>query len=468
MSADDQLPPTSRVRRGGELGKLAAHNVARRVRSRAAGVGATRDDRASRAERDALSAAEELITVLGSMKGAAMKVGQFLSLLDLGMVPPEARDTFNQKLAILRDNAPRVATDTMLDVVRQELGDGMSQISHIDREPIAAASIGQVYRATLTDGREVAIKVQYPGIDRVVRADLKNLAVALRLYKGLLPTADPQSFVREITGDLLSELDYRAEAVNHRRLTDHYAGHPFIQIPDVIESLCTAKVLTTELIKGIAFDEVTTLDTDTRNQVGEVIYRFYCGSIHTESSFCGDPHPGNVMLADDGRVAFLDFGSCKTMSSTALRLEQRALIAARGRDAAEVGQILRQGDVLISEETITDDDVLAYVLDSTCWHMDDTDVTITPDIANAAMIAAVHPSTEYAGPAREQRFPEENLIARRVEFYTCAMLGQLRATANWFRIEGEWLTGAEPDTELGQIDQWWRHRTFGDPAPQRR
>jgi hypothetical protein len=286
--------------------------------------------------------------------------------------------------------------------------------------------------------------------------------MALRLYKGLLPTVDPQSFVREITGDMLSELDYRAEAVNHRRLADRYDGHPFIQIPDVVESLCTSKVLTSELVTGIPFDEITTLDTDTRDQVGEVIYRFYCGSIHTDATFCGDPHPGNVMLADDGRVAFLDFGSCKTMSREALLLERRALIAAREGDAAGVAQILRQGDVLISEESIGDNDVLAYVRDSTWWHMDDTEITITPEVANGVMIAAVHPATEYGGAAREQRFPEEHLIARRVEFYTCAMLGQLRATANWHRIEAEWLTGADPDTELGQVDQWWRRRTFSD------
>ncbi|MCK0517062.1 AarF/ABC1/UbiB kinase family protein [Williamsia sp. DF01-3] len=462
MTGDDQLPPTSRVRRGSELGKVAAHSVARRVRSRAAGVGATPDERRSRAELDALAAADELITVLGSMKGAAMKVGQFLSMMDLGMVPAHARDGFHRKLAILRDNAPQVSSETMLEVVRNELGSNMSRIEFIDPAPIAAASIGQVYQARLMDGRDVAIKVQYPGIDRVVRADLKNLAMALRLYKGLLPTVDPQSFVREISGDMLSELDYRAEAANHRRLADRYAGHPFIQIPDVVESLCTSKVLTSELITGIPFDEITTLDADTRDQVGEVIYRFYCGSIHTDATFCGDPHPGNVMLADDGRVAFLDFGSCKTMSANARDLERRAVIAARAGDAAEVAQVLRQGHVLISEESIDDADVLSYVRDATWWHTDDAELTITPDIANGVMISAVHPATEYGSAAREQHFPEDNLIARRVEFYTCAMLGQLRATANWCRIEAEWLTGAEPETELGQIDLWWRRRTFSD------
>lgn len=415
-----------------------------------------------RAENDALAAADELITVLGTMKGAAMKVGQFLSLLDLDMVPRSARSSFNHKLAILRDNAPRVSNDTMLAVLRGELGSAMSEIADIEPEPIAAASIGQVYRARLHDGRDVAIKVQYPGIDRVVRSDLKNLAIALRLYKRLLPTADPQSFVREVTGNILAELDYEAEADNQRRLADRYHDHPFVQIPNVIESLSTSKVLTTELVKGIRFSAIAELDAETRDQVGEVIYRFYCGSIHTDGTFCGDPHPGNVLLADDGRVAFLDFGSSKTMSKAALRLEREALVAARSGDAAAVARVLRNGGVLINEESIIDDDVLAYVRDSTWWHMEDAPLTITPAVANAAAVAAVHPATAYAGPARNQLFPEEHLMARRVEFYTCAMLGQLGATANWFRIEGEWLSGADPETELGQVDQWWRRRTFSD------
>jgi predicted unusual protein kinase regulating ubiquinone biosynthesis (AarF/ABC1/UbiB family) len=455
-------PSTSALRRGGELGKVAAHTAIRRVRSRAATLGGSPDEQRRRAENDALAAADELITVLGSMKGAAMKVGQFLSLLDLGMVPPAARPAFTQKLAILRDNAPRVSSETMLGVVRAELGDAMSAFAEIDPEPIAAASIGQVYRARLTDGRDVAVKVQYPGIDRVVRSDLKNLAVALRLYKRLLPTVDPQSFVREVTGNIIAELDYEAEADNQRRLAVRYQGHPFIQIPDVIESLCTSKVLTTEFVNGIGFDEVTGLDSETRDQVGEVIYRFYCGSIHTDATFCGDPHPGNIMLADDGRVAFLDFGSSKTMSKRALQLERSALIAARAGNATKVAQILRRGDILVDEDNITDADVLAYVNDSTWWHMEDVTLTITPQIANTAMVAAVHPAHEYAEPARRQRFPEEHLMARRVEFYTCAMLGQLGASANWFRIESEWLTGAAPETELGQVDQWWRERTFSD------
>ena len=453
-------PSTSALRRGGELGKVAAHTAIRRVRSRAATLGGSPDEQRRRAENDALAAADELITVLGSMKGAAMKVGQFLSLLDLGMVPAAARPAFTQKLAILRDNAPRVSSETMLGVVRAELGDAMSAFAEIDPEPIAAASIGQVYRARLTDGRDVAVKVQYPGIDRVVRSDLKNLAVALRLYKRLLPTVDPQSFVREVTGNIIAELDYAAEADNQRRLAVRYQGHPFIQIPDVIENLCTSKVLTTEFVNGISFDEVTGLDSETRDQVGEVIYRFYCGSIHTDATFCGDPHPGNIMLADDGRVAFLDFGSSKTMSKRALQLERSALIAARAGNATKVAQILRRGDILVDEDDITDADVLAYVNDSTWWHMEDVTLTITPQIANTAMVAAVHPAHEYAEPARRQRFPEEHLMARRVEFYTCAMLGQLGASANWFRIESEWLTGAAPETELGQVDQWWRERTF--------
>src|SRR5436309_5876108 len=133
------------------------------------------------------------------MKGAAMKLGQVLSFLDVGLVPEEYRDEFQRKLAALRDAAPNVAFKDMRKVIEEELGESLKEeFAEFDEEPVAAASIGQVYRARLHDGREVAVKVQYPGVAAAVRSDMQNLGLILRLAKRIAPGLDPQAIGREI------------------------------------------------------------------------------------------------------------------------------------------------------------------------------------------------------------------------------------------------------------------------------
>src|SRR3989440_8422816 len=149
------------------------------------------------------------------MKGAAMKLGQVLSFLDVGLVPEEYRDEFQRKLAALRDAAPNVAFKDMRKVIEEELGESLKEeFAEFDEEPVAAASIGQVYRARLHDGREVAVKVQYPGVAAAVRSDLKNLGLLLRLVRRALPGIDTDSIATEIRVRVGEELDYQLEAAN--------------------------------------------------------------------------------------------------------------------------------------------------------------------------------------------------------------------------------------------------------------
>src|SRR5437764_4765062 len=144
----------------------------------------------------------------------------------------------------------------MRQVIEGELGEPLQDVfEEFEEEPIAAASIGQVYRARLTDGREVAVKVQYPGVAAAVRADLQNLGLILRLAKRIAPGMDPQAIGQEIRNRVGEELDYELEAQNQRTLARIFRGHPFIFIPDVITSLSRERVLVSEFVKGVGFED---------------------------------------------------------------------------------------------------------------------------------------------------------------------------------------------------------------------
>jgi predicted unusual protein kinase regulating ubiquinone biosynthesis (AarF/ABC1/UbiB family) len=230
--------PTSRVGRTARIGGLAAGQAIRQAGTRAANVTRNEEGRKVALEKRQIEAAEQIVAALGTMKGAAMKLGQVLSFLDVGLVPEEYREEFQHKLAALRDAAPNVAFKDMRKVIEEELDEPLKEtFAEFNEEPVAAASIGQVYRARLQDGREVAVKVQYPGVAAAVRADMQNLGLILRLAKRIAPGLNPQAIGREISERIHDELDYELEAQNQRTLARIFRGHPFIVIPEVITSL---------------------------------------------------------------------------------------------------------------------------------------------------------------------------------------------------------------------------------------
>src|ERR671931_1275941 len=201
------------------------------------------------------------------MKGAAMKLGQTMSFLDVGLVPEEYREEFQRKLGKLRDAAPNVRFDDMRKVIESELEGPLKEtFATFDPEPVAAASIGQVYRATLPDGRDVAVKVQYPGVGAAVRADMQNLGMILRLMKRIAPGLDPKSMAAEIRSRIDEELDYELEAQNQRTLARIYRGHPFIVIPDVVTSLSRERVIVSEFVSGRGFEEMKQLPDEDRDR----------------------------------------------------------------------------------------------------------------------------------------------------------------------------------------------------------
>ena len=253
--------PKARISRGGKLGRLAAEQAVRTAGTRLSMIGRSKRAKSILAERATIESADQLVTVLGGMKGAAMKLGQMLSVLDLDMVPVSHRERFREKLAALRDHAPTVSFSSMRDVIQSDIGPLAATFADFDETPIAAASIGQVYRAKLRDGRDVAVKVQYPGVDTAIKADMRNLALFAKLGKTVWPTLGASGFLEEIARNIESELDYLREARTQHYVSQNYSGHPFIQIPDSIPELSGARVLVTEYIDGMSFDALRTVRT---------------------------------------------------------------------------------------------------------------------------------------------------------------------------------------------------------------
>jgi predicted unusual protein kinase regulating ubiquinone biosynthesis (AarF/ABC1/UbiB family) len=448
---DDDKIPTSRVARTTKVGRLAAGQAVRQFGTRAANL-ARSDEKAQAAlDRRQVQTAEQIVAVLGTMKGAAMKLGQVMSFLDVGLVPEEFREEFQNKLAALRDAAPKVSFQQMKKVVEQEYEEPLDEVFEtFDPVPIAAASIGQVYKARMHDGRDVAVKVQYPGVASAVRADMQNLGMILRLMKRIAPGLDPQALGDEIRARIDEELDYELEASNQRSLARIFRGHPFIVVPDVVTRLSRERVVVSEFVSGRGFEEIKQLPQEERDRIGEIIFRFYFGCMYRHHQFSGDPHPGNSLLLDDGRMAFLDFGLFKRIPAEVSEFElQVQRLGGEGR-STELIELLHKGGFIGDPSFYTEDKIMAQFQDLTWWYTTDEEILLTPEIATEVMIQMSDPRSRHWGSMRHETLPPDHLFGRRLETLTLAVLGQLRAQANWHRITREWVYGDEPVTELGR------------------
>jgi predicted unusual protein kinase regulating ubiquinone biosynthesis (AarF/ABC1/UbiB family) len=453
MARENEKIPTSRARRTATVATLAASEAVKQFGTRAANVARSDDAAEVAMSRRQLETAKQIVAVLGTMKGAAMKLGQVMSFLDVGLVPEEHREEFQAELAKLRDAAPTVSFKQMRRVIEDDLEESIDEVfAEFDPEPIAAASIGQVYRARLAaDGREVAVKVQYPGVAGAVRADMQNLDMIMRLLKRMTPGLDVKAVTTEIRERIEEELDYELEAQNQRSLARIFAGHPFIVVPEVVSSLSRERVLVSDFVSGVGFEELKTRSQAERDRLGEIVFRFFLGCLYRHRQFSGDPHPGNFLLLDDGRVAFLDFGLFKRMDAPAVELELACQRAVVEEDAATLHSLLSESGFLPEPERVDPENLLAFISDAIWWYTtSDREVQLTPEIATKVMIESSDPRSTHFREMRHQDMRPEHLFGRRMEMLTLAVLSQLRARANWHRIAREWIYGDEPVTELGR------------------
>jgi predicted unusual protein kinase regulating ubiquinone biosynthesis (AarF/ABC1/UbiB family) len=467
VARENDKIPTSRARRTATVATLAASEAVKQFGTRAANVARGEEASEEALARRQLETAKQIVAVLGTMKGAAMKFGQVMSFLDVGLVAEEHRDEFQRELAKLRDAAPTVSFKQMRRVIEDDLEEPIKDIfASFQEEPIAAASIGQVYKAELHDGREVAVKVQYPGVAGAVRADLQNLDMIMRLLKRMTPALDVKAITEEIRERIVEELDYELEAQNQRSLARIFAGHPFIVVPDVITELSRERVLVSEFVRGVGFEELKDRPQAERDRIGEIVFRFFLGCLYRHRQFSGDPHPGNFLLMEDGRVAFLDFGLFKRLGAEPVELELACQRAVVENDATALHELLAQSGFLPEPERVDPDHLLAFIRDAIWWYTTaDEPVQLSPEVATQVMIESSDPRSSHFREMRHQVMRPEHLFGRRMEMLTLAVLSQLRARANWHRIAREWMYGDEPATELGRAEaEFYGHsgiRTVG-------
>ena len=291
-----------------------------------------------------------------------MKVGQVLSTIDFAALPEDEREEFKQTLAQLRDDVPPLPFKRLEKLLREELGEKPSAVfAEFEEEAFAAASIGQVHRAVTLEGRPVAVKVQYPGVAEAVETDLRNLSLLLPLVRRLAPGLDVKALYAELRERIAEELDYELEAQHQRAVSRAHRDHPFAYVPEVFTELSSRRVLVTELIEGARFEEVKRRDEATRDRVGEIVFRFYFGLVHYMRRVSGDPHPGNYLLLDDGRIGFLDFGLMRVLDEAHMERENAVALAMDRHDPQALHAALTAGGYLPEPDTFDPDDLFAQI-----------------------------------------------------------------------------------------------------------
>jgi predicted unusual protein kinase regulating ubiquinone biosynthesis (AarF/ABC1/UbiB family) len=311
--------------------------------------------------------AEQLFRTLGELKGGAMKFGQQLSVLEAAL-PDELAAPYREQLTRLQDSAPPMPTQTVRDSLARDLGpDWRERLVWLDGAPTAAASIGQVHKGRWHDGREVAVKVQYPGAGAALRADLRQLARLARTVGPLVPGVEIKPLVEELQARAVDELDYALEADAQRAFAEAFRDDPDIVVPDVVDVGET--VLITEWLDSPASLAQVIRDgtPEQRDHYGELLVRFLFSGPSRTGMLHADPHPGNYRIlpgpaGEPGRLGVLDFGAVARLENAALPEAMGRLIRIAGlQDREALLEGLRREGFVKETISIDPDLVLDYL-----------------------------------------------------------------------------------------------------------
>lgn len=404
--------------------------------------------------------AERYTELLGHSKGALMKAGQMLSFVSASpAVPAEFQSIYQAALTRLRDDAPPMAPELARVVLEHELGRrAEGAFAEFDWEPLAAASIGQVHAARLHDGREVAVKIQYPGVADAIRADLKNtqllvtfLTLLTSLYTRRL-NADVRVAARDMSARIGEELDYRLEAANQVEFAEYYRGHPFIHVPEVIGELCAPRVLTQELRLGRSWSEALGAEQELRDQWAEAIWRFVYGSHDRLGMINVDPHPGNYLFHDDGSVSFLDFGCVQRFPRDRTEMVRTIVRACVRGDVLGTWRACVEAGYWRSSDPVSPEEVFSWWHEPFRYLWGEQPFTFTPEYAASWIEHRFSPTGPSANALRYLTMLNDCVAWTRIEMALMSVIAQLRAGAHWGAIAAEGLENAAPLTAMGKLD----------------
>ncbi|GAA1847061.1 AarF/ABC1/UbiB kinase family protein [Pseudonocardia ailaonensis] len=385
--------------------------------------------------------AEQLFAVLGRLKGGAMKVGQALSVYE-PMIPAEIAGPYREALTRLQAEGPTMPAREVHRVLADQLGRGWrSRFRAFDDEPTAAASVGQVHRAVWQDGREVAVKVQYPGAGEALAADLRTLERFAAILTLIVPALDAKALLRELRARMLDELDYRAEADRQRLFAREFAGSSLV-VPRVVAS--APAVIVSEWLDGVPLGSLIGAGVDgaTRDRWATTIVEAMFSSPARLGMLHADPHPGNFLVLRDGRLAMIDFGAVAALpDGFPPALAGLFTHLARG-DADAMMALLRAegfaGADVRAEEVLRYVGALADPLRTERFHLHREWMREQGDrVVNLR-------SRAFRETGRRLSLPPEHLLVVRVLSGWLNILAQLDCTVGLRGIAREWVPGFAP------------------------
>ena len=389
-------------------------------------------------------AAEQVFAVLGELKGGAMKVGQALSVFEAGM-PDKYAEPFREALTKLQSEAPPMPAAEVERVLDAQLGlRWRERFSEFDGEAAAAASIGQVHRAVWSDGREVAVKVQYPGADEALRSDLRQLRRLAPLLRPLNPGTDIRGIIDELYDSTVSELDYRTEADTQRVFSAAFRDDRQFHVPAVLAS--APKVLVTEWADGRALSRISADGSpEERDLAGELLTEFQFSSPVRARLMHGDPHPGNFLLADDGRLVVLDFGAAIPLPEGIPTVLTSMMRHALADDAVQLVKVMTRAGY-VGRGGLDPADATAFLnpfiepMRGPVFHF---------DRAWMQGIMAVYGdvSGREFRTSRSFALPREYVLIHRVLSASVGILCQLQASAPYREIVRRWMPEIFPDED---------------------